>query len=172
MKTYLDGEADKMAKAWRDEYRVPIKSLSDERQDTYRQIKGWSTDPEDIDLARPASWMEPTSACEADGSERPLPTYEHHLLCDEDGDVPREMNEWESEVLQAEMQRQGFRAWYRNPSRPARIPLALLTPITIGSRLSGLTSSFSQPNRTALSQRISWTHTERTSATHCQNFRV
>jgi type III restriction enzyme len=125
VKTYLDGEADKMAKAWLNEYRVPIKSLSDERQDTYRQIKGWSKDPEDIDLAKPASWMEATSAREADGSERPLPTYEHHLLCDEDGMFPAEMNDWESDVLKAEMQRQGFQAWYRNPSRSSQDSLGV-----------------------------------------------
>ena len=125
VKTYLDGEADKMAKAWLNEYRVPIKSLSDERQDTYRQIKGWSKDPEDIDLAKPASWMEATSAREADGSERPLPTYAHHLLCDEDGMFPAEMNDWESDVLKAEMQRQGFQAWYRNPSRSSQDSLGV-----------------------------------------------
>lgn len=125
VKTYLDGEADKLAKAWLNDYRVAIKSLSDERQETYRQIKGWSTDPEDIDLTRPASWMEATSVREADGSERSLPTYEHHLLCDEAGVFPLETNNWEGEVLMTEMQRQGFRAWYRNPSRSSQDSLGI-----------------------------------------------
>jgi type III restriction enzyme len=31
VKTYFDEEADKTAKAWLDECRVPIKALSDER---------------------------------------------------------------------------------------------------------------------------------------------
>jgi type III restriction enzyme len=56
VKPYLDAEAEQAAKAWFDEYRVPIKSLSDERRETYRLIKGMSTEPEDIDLphgARP-----------------------------------------------------------------------------------------------------------------------
>lgn len=125
VKSYLDAEADKVSKAWLDEYRVPIKGLSDARQDAYRQIKGWSTDPEDIDLAKPTSWMEATSAREADGSETPLPTYEHHLLCDEDGLFPAEMNEWEREVLTTEMQRRGFLAWYRNPSRSSQDSLGV-----------------------------------------------
>ncbi|MCL4219713.1 MAG: type III restriction endonuclease subunit R [Candidatus Hydrogenedentes bacterium] len=125
VQNYLDGEADKMAKAWLSQYRVQIKGLSDDRQDTYRQIKGWSTDPEDIDLAKPVSWMEATSAREADGSETPLPVYEHHLLCDEDGTFPAEMNEWERDVLVAEMQRNGFLAWYRNPSRSSQDSLGV-----------------------------------------------
>jgi len=125
VKVYLDGEADKLAKAWLDEYRVSIKGLSDERQETYRQIKGWSTDPEDIDLAKPTSWMEATTAREIDGSETPLPTYKHHLLCDDDGVFPAEMNDWEREVLLAEMQRQGFCAWYRNPSRSSQDSLGV-----------------------------------------------
>lgn len=125
VKTYLDAEADKLSKAWLEEYRVPIKSLSDARQDVYRQIKGWSAEPGDIDLAKPTSWMEATSAREADGSETSLPTYEHHLLCDEDGLFPAEMNDWESEVLSTEMQRRGFLAWYRNPSRSSQDSLGI-----------------------------------------------
>jgi len=34
VQTYLDAEADTVAKSWLDEYRVPIKGLSDERQET------------------------------------------------------------------------------------------------------------------------------------------
>lgn len=125
VKTYLDAEADKLSKAWLDAYRIPIKSLSDARQDVYRQIRGWSADPGDIDLAKPTSWMEATAAREADGSETPLPTYEHHLLCDEEGLFPAEMNEWESEVLTTEMERRGFLAWYRNPSRASQESLGI-----------------------------------------------
>lgn len=125
VKTYLDSEADKMAKSWLDEYRIPIKGLSDERQEAYRLIKGMSTEPQDIDLAKPKSWMEATSAREADGSETPIPTYKHHLLCSEDGTFPTEMNKWEIEVLQAEMPREGFQAWYRNPSRSSQDSLGI-----------------------------------------------
>lgn len=125
VKTYLDAEADKLAKAWLDEYRIPIKSLSDERQEAYRQIREMSTEPQDIDLAKPRSWVEATVAREADGSEVSLPTYEHHLMCDEDGVFPAEMNDWEIDVLKAEMQRSGFQAWYRNPSRSSQDSLGV-----------------------------------------------
>jgi type III restriction enzyme len=120
VKTQLDTEADKAAKLWLDEYRVPIKGLSDDRQETYRVIRGMSAEPQDIDLAKPKSWMEKTSSREADGSEKLLPTYEHHLLCGKDGTFPAELNTWEANVLDAEMQRRGFQAWYRNPARPSQ----------------------------------------------------
>ncbi|HWY56908.1 MAG TPA: DEAD/DEAH box helicase family protein [Terriglobales bacterium] len=125
VKTFLDIEADKMAKAWLDEYRISIKSLSDERQETYRLIKEMSTEPQDIDLAKPKSWMEATFVCEANGSETPLPSYEHHLLCDENGTFPVDMNKWETDVLDAEMKRKGFQAWYRNPARSSQDSLGI-----------------------------------------------
>jgi hypothetical protein len=125
VKPYLDAEADRLARKWLDQYRIEIKDLSDERQEVYRQIKKMSTEPEDIDLAKPNSWMVATTAREADGAEKPLPTYELHLLCDEGGLFPAEMNVWESAVLKAEMQRSGFVAWYRNPSHASQDSLGI-----------------------------------------------
>ena len=133
VKTYLDAEADKLAKSWQAKYRVAIKSLSDERQESYRQIKEMSADPEDIDLAKPKSWMEATTVREANGTETPLPTYESHLLCDEDGSFPAELNTWEVDVLRAEAQRPGFLAWYRNPSRSSQDSLGVA--YTDGTRI-------------------------------------
>lgn len=125
VKTYFDAEADKLAKAWLDKYRIPMKGLSDERQEAYRLIKGMSTEPQDIDLAKPKSWLEATYVREMDSSEIPLQTYQHHMMCDEDGTFPAEMNAWEIKVLKAEMQRQGFQAWYRNPSRSSQDSLGV-----------------------------------------------
>nr|MBP6582835.1 type III restriction endonuclease subunit R [Chromatiaceae bacterium] len=125
VKSYLDGEAEKLANAWLTQHRVVIKALSDERQEVYRLIKGMSADPTDIDLTRPKSTMEATSLREADGAETPLPTYPHHLLCDENGTFPVVLNDWEREVLQAEMQRAGFVAWYRNPARATQDSLGI-----------------------------------------------
>ena len=125
VKTYLDAEADKLAKAWLGEYRVPIKGLTEGRQEAYRLIKGMSTEPQDIDLAKPKSCMEATSAHETEGGETPLPTYEYHLLCSDDGTFPAELNAWEIEVLEVETQRQGFIAWYRNPSRSSQDSLGV-----------------------------------------------
>lgn len=125
VKAVLDAEADKLAKKWLDTYRQAIKGLPDERQEVYRTIHGMSTDPGDVDLAKPKSWMVATTALEASGNKTTLPTYEHHLLCDEKGFFPAEMNAWESKVLEIEMKRQGFKAWYRNPSRTSQDSLGV-----------------------------------------------
>lgn len=125
VKAYLDVEADKLAQSWFNEHRVAIKSLSDERQEEYRQIKGMSAEPQDIDLAKPKSRLEPTIVREANGSDTAIPTYAHHLLCDADGNYPSELNSWEAGVLAKETQRDGFVAWYRNPSRASQDSLGI-----------------------------------------------
>src|SRR3569833_698898 len=121
----FDTEAEKLSNAWLVQYREQIKRLPDDRQDAYRQISALSREPQDVDLARPVSWMEATAARETDGTEVKLPTYPHHLLCDERGLYPAELNDWEKAVLKAEMQRDSFKFWYRNPNRPTQDSLGI-----------------------------------------------
>lgn len=126
VKTCLDAEADKLAKAWFGTYKAQIKGLSDERQEVYRSIKGMSTEPGEIDLAIPKSWTVATTEQDAHGNKKPLPTYKQHLLCDESGLFPVEIgSSWETDVLKVEMKRQGFQFWYRNPSRPSQESLGI-----------------------------------------------
>ncbi|AMO56126.1 type III restriction enzyme, res subunit [Endozoicomonas montiporae] len=122
---YLDAEADKMAKRWLNSYRIDIKNLSDERQEAYRQLKEMSKEPEDLDLVKPHSWMEATAVMEADETVTPLPTYKQHMLCNDKGEFPADMNDWEKEVVDTETKRSDFRAWYRNPSRPTQDSLGI-----------------------------------------------
>jgi type III restriction enzyme len=128
VKIYLDEEADKLAKLWLDEYRVPIKALTDVRREAYRQIKEMSAERQDIDLAKPKSRMQPTTERAADGTETLLPTLKDHLLCDADGNFPLDLgsNTWEVEVLVREMERPRFVAWYRNPSQATQDSLAVV----------------------------------------------
>ena len=120
MKTALEDEAEKLAKAWLSKYRVGRKSLSDDRQEAYRQIEAMSVNPVDVDLAKPTSWMQRTTVREADGSETPIPTFERHLLSSDDGRFPEVFNSWETKVLEAELKRPGTVGWYRNPSRASQ----------------------------------------------------
>ena len=126
VKEALDTEAEKLATRWLTKYRVEIKSLSDERQDVYRQIREMSANPMDVDLARPTSWMQPSSIREANGTETPLPRFEKHLLCGEDGLFPEDFNTWEGEVVKAELARAGTVGWYRNPSRASQDSLGVI----------------------------------------------
>jgi len=125
LQVLFDAEAKKLADEWFAKYRDAIKALPDDRQDAYRQIIALSTDPQDVDLARPVSRFEPTTARESDGTETTLPTYKQHLLCNEAGLYPAMMNEWERKVLATETKRPGFKFWYRNPSHPSQDSLGI-----------------------------------------------
>jgi hypothetical protein len=120
LQVLFDAEATKLSDDWFNKYKPKIKLLSDDRQDAYRQIVALSTTPQDVDLARPLSKFEPTTAIEKDGKELALPTFADHLLCDASGQYPAELKGWERKVLDAEIQRNGFLFWYRNPDRPSQ----------------------------------------------------
>jgi len=78
-----------------------------------------------VDLVQPVSRFEPTKARERDGTEIEIPTYPQHLLCDERGLYPAEMDAWEKAVVKTEMERDGFTFWYRNPDRPSQDSLGI-----------------------------------------------
>ena len=122
---HFDAAAKKLSDEWLAKYRDRIKKLPDDRQDAYRQISALSREPQDVDLARPVSVWERTAVRENDGRETKLSIYRNHLLCDESGEYPAELNAWEKTVLKAEVARSGFQCWYRNPSRPTQDSLGV-----------------------------------------------
>ena len=91
-----------------------------------KKAQAMSADPLDVDLARPNTWLQPTTAREPDGKEVDLPRFEWHMLCDEDGRFPENFNSWEDKVLLAELQREGTIAWYRNPARASQDSLGII----------------------------------------------
>lgn len=121
----LDAAADKLANDWYDAHREAIRALPHERREEYREIRGMSDKPQDVDLAQPESRFEQTVERLPDGSERALPTYRDHLLCDPDGNFPAELNTPEQHVRKTEMGRTGAVAWYRNPPRAAQDSLGI-----------------------------------------------
>lgn len=125
LQVLFNAQADKLSNAWLAKYRDAIRKLSDERQEAYRQIAGLSAEPQDVDLVKPSEWIADTAAREADGRETTLPTYENHMMCDVHGGFPAAMDKWEIAVLKAEALREGFKCWYRNPSRPSQDSLGI-----------------------------------------------
>lgn len=125
IKNDLDLAADKITNQWLGQYRVSIKNLSDERQDIYRQIHEMSADPLPVELARPNTSLQRTSMREADGTEEPIPRFEKHLLCDDDGLFPGDFNAWEAKVVNDELKREGTIGWYRNPPRASQDSLGV-----------------------------------------------
>ncbi|MGJ7458168.1 DEAD/DEAH box helicase [Halomonas sp. RA08-2] len=126
IKEHLESQAEKLANEWLTEHRVAIKSLSDERQDVYREIREMSADPMDVEVAEPRARLQPITARNPDGTKFDLPRYEKHLLCDEDKRFPELFgSDWEGKVLLAELQREGSVGWYRNPGRASQESLGV-----------------------------------------------
>ena len=121
---HFDAEADQLAKAWLTTYGGAIKRLSHDRQESYRLVREMSAEPQDVGLVKAAGRFEPTKARHNE-VEAALPTYRHHLLCDERGHYPVELNTWEIKVIETEMKRDGFGFWYRNPQQPGQSSLGI-----------------------------------------------
>lgn len=121
---YFDGEADKLAKVWLSKYREQIKALSDDRRESYRQIIEMSTEPQDAGLLKPEARYEATKANE-NGKVRVFTAWDSHLLCDQAGKYPADMNDWERTVVETESARPGFLSWYRNPQQPGQSSLGI-----------------------------------------------
>lgn len=83
-----------------------------------------STEPQDVGLIKPEARYEATKA-RVNDVETALPIYKNHLLCDEQGNYPAELNTWEEKVVEAEMKREGFSFWYRNPQQPGQSSLGI-----------------------------------------------
>lgn len=117
----LECAAEALTNQWLGEFRDATRKLRDERQEVYRVIREMSSDPLDVDLARPQSSIQPTTAKEVNGKEEFLPQYEKHLLCNSEGKFPIAFDaRWEKTVLETELAREGCEAWYRNPPRASQ----------------------------------------------------
>ena len=125
----LDREADCISSEWFAEHRVAIMALRDERQAIYDDIKGMSSDPQVVQIRRPRVRTEETENREGEKLE----TRSGHLMSDADGKFPIVLlNQWEINVVDQEMNRDGFIAWYRNPARPSTDALSIAYRNTLG----------------------------------------
>lgn len=121
---YFDKIANELAKEWLNQFWPTIKTLSDDRKEAYRQIIEMSTEPQDVELVKPEAKFEPTKVRQGE-KENELPTWKNHLLCDENGNYPAELNTWERQVLERESKRDGFKFWYRNPQQSGQSSLGI-----------------------------------------------
>lgn len=121
----IEDEADNLTRTWLAQTRVPRKDLPDDRQAAYDRIESMASTPERISITVPKLTQAERREQATDGSITDLPTYPGHLMCAEDGNTPADLNSWERRVLDTEMGRREFLAWYRNPARAARESLAV-----------------------------------------------
>jgi len=112
----VEAAAEHMITTWFSAHHAALKSLKEDRQAAYDEIKLQAKEPQDVDVVVPVSRIEMTY--EINGEEKmPLPTREKHILSDHQARYPiGELRGWEVTVLDKEIARDNTAAWYRNPS--------------------------------------------------------
>ncbi len=133
---FVFSQSNEIFKKMHDRARIGIAGLPDDRQERYREIISWTIEPEANSIAKPVSRYEKTNERAADGTETILPTYSSHILSDDAGNFPFVGNDWEVNVLEAEMRRDGFVAWYRNPAGSAQESLGIAYEIGDGYKVT------------------------------------
>lgn len=105
-----------------DRFRVEILNTTGQRRDEFTRVQEQTTSPEVVAVALRDN--ERAATKDRDGDD--LPRYAGHLYADADGMFPADLNDWERKVVEAEIARPGFVAWYRNPgsATPASLRIA------------------------------------------------
>lgn len=130
----VDREADELAKAWFAQHRVEIRSLPDEHQQQYEVIRALATEPQRGELTRPRSRMEDYKTVDESGQIGVAVLVRKHLMSDGNGEFPiSSLNDWERDVVVAELDRPGSVGWYRNPARAAVDSLGVTYRDAIGN---------------------------------------
>jgi type III restriction enzyme len=115
----VDVEALEITERLFGKHRVTLKSLTDERQQEYENIRAMATEPQQGELRPPRTRIE-DFADQSGEAVIAAPVAPLHLMSDEAGNFPlTSLNNWEREVVLAELKRSDVRGWYRNPSRAA-----------------------------------------------------
>ena len=119
---------DETATAWvkdqLDRFRVEIKNTTGATRDAYTRVMEQTTAPEEVTVELRAN--ERAATKDRDGND--LPRYPGHLFAGAYGLYPVDLNDWERRVVEAEIARPGFVAWYRNPgsATPASLRIAYI----------------------------------------------
>ena len=130
----VDREADELTSCWFAEHRVAIRGLPDDRQQEYELIRAMATEPQRGELGRPRSRMEDYATVDDNGQVGVAPLVGLHMMADGDGMFPiGTLNEWEREVVAAELRRSGALGWYRNPPRAAVDSLGVTYRDSVGN---------------------------------------
>jgi hypothetical protein len=98
------------------QFAVEIKNTTGATRAAYARVKEQASSQEEATIELPDTLKAPTKS-----SSRPdaiqLPMFGGHIFSDGHGRFPAKFNDWEQSVVEAEVSRPSFVAWYRNPSR-------------------------------------------------------
>jgi len=117
----LDDAATKWVQERLDHFAVEIKNTTGATRNDYLRVQEQTVDPEPVDLILRDNLKTATR----DGDGNPLPRFSGHLYADDDGQFPVALNKWERNVVETEVGRPSFVAWYRNPSRATAAALRI-----------------------------------------------
>lgn len=113
---------DTAATAWVQDqltrFAVEIKNTTGATRDAYLKVKEKISKPEETGIELTLNLKAPTKESNKENA-KDLPAFASHLYSDAKGRFPAKLNDWETRVIETELQRPSFVAWYRNPQRAA-----------------------------------------------------
>lgn len=105
-------------------FNVEIKNTTGAAHDAYIKVREQSSTPEESVIELTSTLKAPTIESNKEDTKE-LPTFLGHLFSDTDGKFPVKLNDWETQVVNTEIGRPSFVAWYRNPSRSSTSALRI-----------------------------------------------
>jgi hypothetical protein len=120
----IDAAATQWVQAQLDTFRVAIKNTTGSTRDAFLRVYEQTSAPETVTV----QLRDNERAATKDRNGEDLPRSAGHLFADADGLFPVDLNDWERAVVEAELARPGFVAWYRNPgsATPASLRIAYM----------------------------------------------
>jgi type III restriction enzyme len=118
----IESTANKFVRKQLTKFAVEIKNTTGATRDAYRKVQEQTSTPEAITVELRVN----ENAATKNSKGESLRMFEGHIYSDAIGKFPANLNDWEEEVVQTELERRSFVAWYRNPQRASpnslRIP--------------------------------------------------
>jgi hypothetical protein len=99
-------------------FAVEIKNTTGATRDAYLRVKEQLSKPEETGIELTVNLKAATKDSNKE-DPKDLPTFAGHLYSNGKGRFPAKLNAWETNVIETELGRPSFVAWYRNPSRAA-----------------------------------------------------
>ncbi len=118
----IESTATDWVKERLDQFRVQILNTVGATRDAYTRVQEQTTLPEAVTV----QLRQNERAATKDSKGDDLPRFHGHVFADPDGTFPVVLNDWERTVVETELARDGFEAWYRNPgsATPASLRIA------------------------------------------------
>ena len=118
----IESTATDWVKERLDQFRVQILNTVGATRDAFTRVQEQASVPEAVTVQLRQNERAATKDAKGDD----LPHFRGHVFADAVGTFPVALNDWERTVVEAELARDGFEAWYRNPgsATPASLRIA------------------------------------------------